>query len=83
VDLGDYQVVVANSVSSLTSSVAKLMIKGVGDGVYQGMSFIPAGPFQMGDDGVFEPVQTVMVSAFAMDKWEVSIELWESVRAWV
>jgi formylglycine-generating enzyme required for sulfatase activity len=82
VDLGDYQVVVANSVSSLTSSVAKLMIKGVGDGVYQGMSFIPAGPFQMGDDGVFEPVQTVMVSAFAMDKWEVSIELWESVRAW-
>jgi formylglycine-generating enzyme required for sulfatase activity len=28
------------------------------------------------------PVHTVTVSAFAMDKWEVSIELWESVRAW-
>ncbi len=43
-----------------------------------GMALIPAGPFQMGD----HPEHTVMVSAFAMDKWEVSIELWESVRAW-
>ena len=47
-----------------------------------GMALIPAGPFQMGDDRVdyAVPVHTVMVSAFAMDKWEVSIELWESVR---
>ena len=48
-----------------------------------GMALIPAGSFQMGDarlEGV--PVHTVTVSAFAMDKWEVSIELWESVRAW-
>lgn len=49
-----------------------------------GMAPIPAGPFQMGDDRVGDatPVHTVTVSAFAMDKWEVSIELWESVRAW-
>jgi formylglycine-generating enzyme required for sulfatase activity len=47
-----------------------------------GMAWIPAGPFQMGDARVGRPVQTVTVSAFAMDKWEVSIELWESVRAW-
>ena len=52
-----------------------------------GKAFIPAGPFQMGDDrvagaGGATPVHTVTVSAFAMDKWEVSIELWESVRAW-
>ena len=47
-----------------------------------GMALIPAGPFQMGDDRVAGPVHTVTVSAFAMDKWEVSIELWESVRAW-
>jgi formylglycine-generating enzyme required for sulfatase activity len=49
-----------------------------------GMALIPAGPFQMGDDrvGGATPVHTVTVSAFAMDKWEVSIELWESVRAW-
>ena len=47
-----------------------------------GMSLIPAGPFQMGDDRVVGPVRTVTVSAFAMDKFEVSIELWESVRVW-
>ena len=48
-----------------------------------GMAPIPAGPFQMGDDRVdATPVHTVTVSAFAMDKWEVSIELWERVRAW-
>jgi formylglycine-generating enzyme len=47
-----------------------------------GMALIPAGPFRMGDDRVATPVHTVTVSAFAMDKWEVSIELWESVRAW-
>ena len=49
-----------------------------------GMARIPAGPFQMGDARVDRatPVHTVTVSPFAMDKWEVSIELWESVRAW-
>ncbi len=47
-----------------------------------GMVLIPAGPFQMGDNRVAGPVHTVTVSAFAMDKWEVSIELWDSVRAW-
>ena len=49
-----------------------------------GMVLIPAGPFQMGDDrvGGATPVHTVTVSAFAMDKWEVSVELWESVRVW-
>ena len=47
-----------------------------------GMALIPAGPFQMGDDRVVGPEHTVTVSAFAMNKWEVSIELWESVRAW-
>ncbi len=47
-----------------------------------GKAFIPAGPFQMGDARVAGPEHTATVSAFAMDKWEVSIELWESVRAW-
>ena len=49
-----------------------------------GMAFIPAGPFRMGDarvDGA-APVHTVTVSAFAMDQWEVSIELWEMIRTW-
>jgi formylglycine-generating enzyme required for sulfatase activity len=48
-----------------------------------GMALIPAGPFQMGDYArVGLPEQTVTVSAFAMDKWEVSIDLWETIRAW-
>ena len=47
-----------------------------------GMALIPAGTFQMGDARVVGPVHTVTVSAFAVDKWEVSIELWESVRGW-
>ena len=47
-----------------------------------GMALIPAGPFQMGDYRVAIPVHTVTVSAFAMDRWEVSNELWESVRVW-
>ena len=49
-----------------------------------GLALIPAGPFQMGDERVpnATPLHTVTVSAFAMDKWEVSIELWESVRVW-
>ena len=50
--------------------------------VPDGMTLIPAGMFQMGDNRVAGPVHTVTVSAFAMDKWEISIELWESVRAW-
>ena len=50
----------------------------------EGMALIPAGPFKMGDDrvGGATPVHTVTVTAFAMDKWEVSIELWERIRAW-
>ena len=52
-----------------------------------GMAYIPAGPFQMGDSfmegGTSElPVHTVYVSAFFMDKYEVSRELWLPVYAW-
>ncbi len=54
-----------------------------------GMALIPAGPFQMGDDRVVGPndigafpVHTVTLSVFAIDKLEVSIELWESIRSW-
>ncbi len=50
--------------------------------VPEGMALIPAGPFQMGDDGVEGPVHNVTLTAFAIDKWEVPIELWESVRLW-
>jgi formylglycine-generating enzyme required for sulfatase activity len=52
--------------------------------VPEGMALIPAGPFQMGDERVAgaTPVNTVIVSAFAIDKYEVSKEFWEDVRQW-
>jgi sulfatase modifying factor 1 len=53
------------------------------------MALIPAGSFSMGDalgDEDFDddelPVHTVNVSAFYMDKYEVTKALWSEVRAW-
>jgi sulfatase modifying factor 1 len=43
---------------------------------------IPAGAFQMGQTGIAEPVHTVQVSAFYLGKYEVTKELWDTVRAW-
>ncbi len=48
-----------------------------------GMALIPEGPFQMGDErDEAKPIHTVAVTGFSIDRWEVAIELWESVRAW-
>jgi len=52
-----------------------------------GMSLIPAGDFMMGDtfsEGAFEerPPHTVSVSAFYMDRYEVTKALWDDVLAW-
>jgi len=52
-----------------------------------GMAYIPAGPFQMGDNfneiGTDTlPVHNVYVSGFFMDKFEVTKELWLDVQSW-
>ena len=51
-----------------------------------GMAYIPSGSFQMGDnlDGSSSsmPVHTVYVSAFYMDKYEVTWAQWKEVRTW-
>jgi formylglycine-generating enzyme required for sulfatase activity len=54
-----------------------------------GMAFIPAGSFMMGDtfndshDSLGErPTHTVYVSAFYMDKYEVTKALWDEVYQW-
>ncbi len=54
-----------------------------------GFALIPAGSFQMGDQSnplvgfINElPVHSVQVSAFYMGKYEVTKELWDTVRAW-
>jgi len=56
-------------------------------GAPSGMVLIPAGPFQMGDTfsegAVYEgPVHTVTISAFYMDKYEITQGLWDRVKAW-
>ncbi|NLH74344.1 MAG: formylglycine-generating enzyme family protein, partial [Verrucomicrobia bacterium] len=52
-----------------------------------GMVLIAAGPFQMGDsfgegDSDEYPVHTVFVSAFYMDRYEVTKTLWDEVYRW-
>jgi formylglycine-generating enzyme len=52
-----------------------------------GMALIPVGTFQMGDtfnEGEYYelPVHPVYVSSFYMDKYEVSLGLWNTVIAW-
>jgi formylglycine-generating enzyme required for sulfatase activity len=56
-------------------------------GAPAGMALIPAGSFLMGDafgEGYSEelPVQTVGVSAFYMDTYEVTKGLWDEVATW-
>jgi len=59
------------------------------DPVPGGMALIPAGNFQMGNstnaaegNASELPVHTVYVSAFYMDRYEVTKQLWDDVRAW-
>jgi len=51
-----------------------------------GMALIPAGSFTMGDtlDGETDalPLHTVQVSAFYMDKYDVTKTLWDTVYEW-
>ena len=53
----------------------------------ESMAFIPAGDFVMGDtfgDGGSEelPLHTVYISAFYLDKYEVTRALWDEVLTW-
>ena len=51
-----------------------------------GMVFIPSGTFQMGDNFGLNsssiPVHPVYVSAFFMEKFEVTKQLWDEVYGW-
>jgi formylglycine-generating enzyme required for sulfatase activity len=56
-------------------------------GALSGMSLIPAGSFWMGDslrEGLTDesPVHSVYVSAFYVDKYEVTKALWDEVATW-
>jgi len=59
---------------------------GTGSPAPNGMVLIPAGLFQMGDnldnDPAAQPVHDVYISAFFMDRYEVTGELWNQVATW-
>ena len=46
-----------------------------------GMSVVPAGAFRMGSPD-YDPVSVITLSAFAIEQYEVSMSLWESVYTW-
>ena len=46
------------------------------------MISVPTGSFQMGWVGIAEPVHTVVLSGFQIAKYEVTYDLWHTVRTW-
>ncbi len=46
------------------------------------MVSVPVGSFQMGWDGIVTPIHTVALGAFKIAKYEVTYDLWYSVRIW-
>lgn len=83
-DIGKYQVVVSNPNGSVTSQEVTLTVSPTN--IVSGMSLIPAGSFTMGDslDGDVNalPLHSVYVSAFYMDRYEVTKALWDDVYNW-
>ena len=81
-DIGSYSVRIVNPVGSTNSAGALLNI------LSNGMAYIPAGSFTMGSgegnsNEVSElPLHSVYVSAFYMDRFEVTKALWDDVYNW-
>jgi formylglycine-generating enzyme required for sulfatase activity len=76
-----YWVRVSNSAAVIDSDLATLSVVSFPD-----LSYIPAGPFQMGvtsgDTDADAPSVEVTVSAFLIGKTEVTKALWDDVRTW-
>ncbi|MCW5553131.1 MAG: SUMF1/EgtB/PvdO family nonheme iron enzyme [Verrucomicrobiae bacterium] len=87
-DAGNYRVVVSNPNGSATSQSATLNVLPPNPPPSPaGMAFIPAGSFTMGDtfdEGLSNerPTHTVYISAFYMDKTEVTKAFWDEVYQW-
>ena len=80
ITLGSEAVVMVDLATAVSQRFYRVVIPGA-------MALIPAGSFQMGDsfnEGVSEerPMHTVSVSAFYMDKYEVTRDLWDEVNTW-
>jgi formylglycine-generating enzyme required for sulfatase activity len=61
---------------------SKVRFRVLASDVWRGMTLIPAGVFTMGDARVVGPVHPVDVSAFAIDRTEVTTALWREVQSW-
>ena len=89
-DAGNYSVVVSNTFGSATSTLAVLTVQPTPINPDPEMlALIPEGSFQMGDpfndnaeNNSEVPVHTVYVSAFYIDKYEVTKALWDEVYNW-
>lgn len=83
--VGSYHCVARNRLGAATSQTASVALP-AGGTAPAGMALIPAGSFQMGDslDGLSSalPVHSVYVSAFYMDRTEVTWAKWQEVRTW-
>jgi formylglycine-generating enzyme required for sulfatase activity len=83
-DAGSYTVLVSNPNGSVTSQGVLLTVYPTN--IQSGMALIPAGSFTMGDsldgDTWALPLHTVYISAFYMDKYDVTKALWDSVYQW-
>ncbi|MDD5141779.1 MAG: SUMF1/EgtB/PvdO family nonheme iron enzyme [Verrucomicrobiales bacterium] len=86
-DAGSYTVLVSNPNGTVTSQDALLTVYPTN--ISSGMALIPAGSFTMGNcmdpsEGWSDelPLHSVYVSAFYMDKYDVTKTLWDSVYSW-
>jgi formylglycine-generating enzyme required for sulfatase activity len=86
-DIGSYAVLVSNPNGSVSSQGALLTVYPAN--IQSGMALIPAGSFTMGNSMAPNegnsselPLHTVYVSAFYMDKYDVTEALWQQVYNW-
>lgn len=84
---GNYHIRVASGGQTLNSDVATLTVRAPSPP--SGMALIPAGEFTMGDsfndsDNTWgeRPTHSVYISAFYMDRTEVTKALWDEVYQW-
>jgi formylglycine-generating enzyme len=83
--VGAYYVTAQNRLGRVHSNTVTVSL--IPPSTPTGMALIPAGPFQMGDtfgegDSDELPVHTVYVSAFYMDRYEVTKAMWDNVMNW-
>jgi len=84
-DAGNYRVLVSNPTGSASSQGTPLTVYPAS--IPFGVALIPAGSFTMGDtfnelDTDDQPTHAVYVSAFYMDRYEVTKSLWDVVKTW-